>query len=231
MIPLANRFCYYSASAPLSEDDRKDYLDGPLAALPPVIAARLPEIRILLVPYLEKADQPSSAAVPLVSTERPREANALSSGAVFDKSGAVLAFAVKDAEMADYHYRFYHAIAGLVAGPRGEHVPANYVKLLRQELAGGVHGEVDDPGWRLKLELTDSDIKNSKRRSKRFTQYCRQSFVDTLTLYMHGICCDIDVETGPRQLPSNYLRKRLKLLRDLYPPPPGYSVFPEDSRS
>ena len=44
---------------------------------------------------------------------------------------------------------------------------------------------------------------------------------------MHGICCDIDVETGPRQLPSRYLRKRLEVLLGLYPPPAGYAVFPE----
>jgi hypothetical protein len=61
------------------------------------------------------------------------------------------------------------------------------------------------------------------------TEYVRQSFIDTLTLYLHGICCDIDVETGPRQLPSRFLRKRLNLLKSLYPAPTGYSVFPEDA--
>ena len=55
----------------------------------------------------------------------------------------------------------------------------------------------------------------------------RQSFADTLTLYLHGICCDIDVDTGPRQLPSRYLRRRLLLLEELFAPPPGYAVFPE----
>ena len=49
--------------------------------------------------------------------------------------------------------------------------------------------------------------------AKAFRAYARQSFIDTLTLYLHGICCDIDVDTGPRQLPSRYLRKRLLLLR------------------
>ena len=64
MIPLAKPFCYYSASASLSDDDRREYLEEPVAALPPTIAARLPEIRILLVPYLEKdelAKAPTSA--------------------------------------------------------------------------------------------------------------------------------------------------------------------------
>ena len=51
---------------------------------------------------------------------------------------------------------------------------------------------------------------------KAFRAYARQAFVDTLTLYLHGICCDIDVDTGPRQLPSRYLRKRLLLMEEMF---------------
>ena len=68
---------------------------------------------------------------------------------------------------------------------------------------------------------------NARKETKLFRDYARQSFEDTLTLYLHGTCCDIDVETGPRQMPSRYLRKRLELLYSLYPPPEGYAVFPE----
>ena len=53
---------------------------------------------------------------------------------------------------------------------------------------------------------------NIRKETKVFRDYARQSFIDTLTLYLHGICCDIDVETGPRQLPSRHLRKRLSVL-------------------
>ena len=67
----------------------------------------------------------------------------------------------------------------------------------------------------------------SSRASAAFREYARQSFIDTLTLYLHGICCDIDVDTGPRQLPSRYLRKRLLALEELFPPPAGYALFPE----
>jgi hypothetical protein len=49
-------------------------------------------------------------------------------------------------------------------------------------------------------------------------------------LYLHGICCDIDVDPGPRQLASNHIRKRLRYLRGLYPPPEGYAVLPEDQK-
>ena len=64
-----------------------------------------------------------------------------------------------------------------------------------------------------------------------FRDYARQAFVDTLTLYLHGACCDIDVETGPRQMPSRYLRRRLELLMSLFPPPEGYAVLPEQLKS
>ena len=56
MIPLSNTFSYFCASVPLSEEDLKEYLEEPVAALPPAVAAALPKISILLVPYLERAN-------------------------------------------------------------------------------------------------------------------------------------------------------------------------------
>jgi len=39
------------------------------------------------------------------------------------------------------------------------------------------------------------------------------------------------VETGPRQMPSRYLRRRLELLIALFPPPEGYAVLPEQLKT
>lgn len=64
--------------------------------------------------------------------------------------------------------------------------------------------------------------------SEIFRGYVRQAFVDSFTLYLHGICCDIDVDTGPRQLPSRHIRKRLEMPYEVFPPPKGYAVFPEE---
>ena len=230
MIPLAKPFCYYSAAANLSDDDRREYLEEPVAALPPSIAARLPEIRILLEPYLQKdelAKATTTAAEPLVATHKPKDADSISYGLSVSGASAVLAFAVKDTEVADCHYRFYRAIAEMVGGKNGKDIPPAFIDLLRDELKHGAHGEVDEIAWRMKVELEEKD-RESLRPTKRFREYTRQSFIDTLTLFMHGICCDIDVETGPRQLPSNLLRKRLKFLKEHYPAPQGYAVFPED---
>lgn len=229
MIPLVKPFCYYSAAAALTDDDRREYLDEPVAALPPSIAARLPEISILLVPYLRKDDlaKAPTTAEPLVATHKPKDADSISYGLSVSGASAVLAFATKDTEVADCHYRFYRAIAEMVAGKNGKDIPPAFIELLREEIQRGAHGEVDEIAWRMKTELDDKD-RESVRPTKRFREYIRQSFIDTLTLYMHGICCDIDVETGPRQLPSNLLRKRLKFLKETYPAPHGYAVFPED---
>ena len=38
MIPLSNTFSYFCASVPLTEEDLKEYLEEPIAALPPAIA-------------------------------------------------------------------------------------------------------------------------------------------------------------------------------------------------
>jgi hypothetical protein len=135
--------------------------------------------------------------------------------------------AIKDQPVADYHYVFYRAVATLMADRFPAEGQGRYFGLLREELRNRAHGEVDQGSWELKQTLLrrQSEV---RRETKLFREYARQSLIDTLTLYLHGICCDIDVETGPRQLASRYLRKRLQLLHEVLPPPQGYAVFPEE---
>ncbi|MEQ1886115.1 MAG: hypothetical protein ABL967_13710 [Bryobacteraceae bacterium] len=229
MIPLSNTFSYFCASIPMTEEDLKEYLEEPVAALPPAIASALPKISILLVPYLERGEEAEKRKAPesapeYVSIERPPEGRISSFTQLKVGEETVLAFALKDQEVAEYHYRFYHLLASLMSEHCGPEVETKYAQLLREELHADVHGEVDEPSWRLKQALR----RGSSGRAKGFHAYAKQSFADTLTLYLHGICCDIDVDTGPRQLPSRYLRRRLLLLQELYPPPSGYAVFPEE---
>jgi hypothetical protein len=238
MIPLSNTFSYFCASMPMSEEDLKEYLEEPVAALPPAVAAALPKISIFLVPYLERAGAPEKKKAPVaissadyVSIERPPDDLLSTSTQLKLGDETVLAFALKDQEVAEYHYRLFHLLATLMADRRGEDVDNLYGRLLREELSADVHGEVDEPSWRLKQNLRRSGSTRAGQRGKAFSEYARQSFIDTLTLFLHGICCDIDVDTGPRQLPSRYLRKRLMLLEELFPPPKGYVVFPEQLES
>jgi hypothetical protein len=244
VIPLSNTFGYFCASVPMTEEVVKEYLEEPVAALPPSIAAMLPHISILLVPYIERTDEGESRrrrgrraggaalerAADFVVAERPADGKQSWASQVSFENETVLVFALKEQDVAEYHYRLYRRLAALVAEKWPPETAAAYKAMIREELLAGVHGEVDDESWQAKQNLLRRQT-NFKRESPLFQDYVRQSFIDTLTLYLHGICCDIDVETGPRQLPSRYLRKRLNLLKSLYPPPPGYAVFPEDSEA
>jgi hypothetical protein len=227
MIPVTNKFSYFPA-APLSEEDVKEYVEEPVAALPPSLASSLVPVCIALVPYLERTNGKEKGAQPpdTVSFERPPDNRQAAVGKAVSGGQATLLFAIKDRPVADYHYWFYHAVAELAADCVREADQNQFYSLLREELRSRVHGEVDQEGWHLKEALMRRQT-NLRRETKLFREYARQAFVDTLTLYLHGICCDIDVEPGPRQLPSRYLRKRLALLESLYPPPDGYAVFPE----
>src|SRR5271155_2117259 len=232
MIPLSNTFSYFCASVPMSEEDLKEYLEEPVAALPPAIAGALPKISILLVPYLERAngrERSNVKAGDYISIDKPPEGRITSSTQLRMGDETVLAFALKDQEVAEYHYRFYHLLATLLGDHWSDDTEAAYGRVLREELNADAHGEVDEPSWRLKQTLRRVQVSRggAVKNSKTFREYARQSFIDTLTLYLHGICCDIDVDTGPRQLPSRYLRKRLMALELIFPPPSGYAVFPE----
>ncbi len=239
MIPLSNTFSYFCASVPLSEEDLKEYLEEPIAALPPSLAALLPKVSIMLVPYLERVESKEKEGKEkdgkekgalhgdeFVVTERPPESRASWASQVRFDHEEVLVFALKDQDVSEYHYRFYHVLATLAADHCAEEALLEYSGLLREELSARVHGEVDEESWHMKQALLRRDT-NFRKETKVFRDYVRQSLIDTLTLYLHGICCDIDVETGPRQLPSRHMRKRLVLLANLYPPPEGYAIFPE----
>jgi hypothetical protein len=226
MIPLGGKFSYFTAM-PVPEEDLKQYLEDPIAALPPAICQALPAVEIILVPFIEKNNGKGADSV---AFEKPHDHRHVAASRTVGDAAATLVFAIKDEDVSDYHYCFYSAIAALIAGNLAAGAREQFFRVLREELATEVHGEVDERSWHLKQALLRRQT-NVKRETKLFRDYALQSFEDTLTLYMHGLCCDIDVETGPRQMPSRYLRKRLEALITLYPPPDGYAVFPEHLKS
>jgi hypothetical protein len=224
MTPIDAKFSYFLVF-PVADEDLRQYLQDPVAALPEAIAALLPKVGIVLAPYLERGSARTSASVVY---EKPPEARLLYSAQVEGTDFATIFFTLKDEQVSDYHYYLYAELAALLA--RRLPVKANdlYATLLREELSSEVHGEVDEKSWHLKQTVLRRPM-SARKDGKPFREYARQSFEDTMTLYLHGICCDIDVETGPRQLPSRHLRRRLELFKDLFPPPEGHAVFPEDA--
>ncbi len=226
LTPLNGNFSY-TCIHPIAEEDLRQYLHDPIAAISPALAATLPRIGIILAPFVEKANSKSAGSI---ATERPLESRHVPS-AVLEHGGVLfVALGVKDVEVADYHYQFYNALAGVVAARWPLDVQERFFRTIREELSSEVHGEVDEKSWHLKQALLRRQT-NVRKETKLFRDYAKQAFEDTLTLYLHGTCCDIDVETGPRQMPSRYLRRRLELLMSLYPPPEGYAVLPEQLKS
>ncbi len=226
MIPVNSIFSYFS-TLPVAEDDLRQYLHDPIAALPSAVAAGVGKPGLLLVPFLEKANGNGPA---FVEFERPPESRQIFWTRTTKDEMVFLLFGIKEVEIAEYHYSFYNALSNLLAERLEGEPLERYHRLLREELGSDVHGEVDDRSWHQKQALIRRQA-NARKDTKLFRDYARQSFEDTLTLYLHGICCDIDVETGPRQMPSRYLRRRLELLEEIFPPPKGYAVFPEQVRT
>lgn len=226
MIPVTAKFSYFS-TIPIAEEDLRQYVNDPIAAVSPAIVATLPPVGLLLSPYLERGNGKEGD---VVSFERPAEPRYVPSSRCELQGLTVLALAVKDIEIADYHYQFYNALAAVVADNWTPEIQESFYRTIREELSAEVHGEVDERSWHLKQSLLRRQA-NVRKETKLFREYARQAFEDTLTLYLHGTCCDIDVETGPRQMASRYLRRRLELLMSLYPPPEGYAVLPEQLKS
>ncbi|MBZ5575878.1 MAG: hypothetical protein LAP40_04895 [Acidobacteriia bacterium] len=226
MIPLTSKFSYF-CTLPMPEEDLHQYLHDPIGALSPAVIAALPCTHIILAPFLEKGNGKTGDAV---SFDRPSEARYIPVSRRALDNAVVLALGVKDIEVADYHYQFYNALATMLADRWPQDVQERFHRTIREELSSEVHGEVDEKSWHLKQALVRRQT-NVRKETKLFREYARQAFEDTLTLYLHGTCCDIDVETGPRQMPSRYLRRRLELLMSLYPPPDGYAVLPEQLKT
>jgi hypothetical protein len=226
LIPLTNKFSYFS-TLPVAEEDLRQYLNDPIAAISPAICLALPKLGIILAPYLEKGNGKGGDSI---TFERPNDSRHIPWSRTELGGVTMVAFGIKDLEVADYHYQFYNALATLMAERWSQDVQDRFFRTIREELSAEVHGEVDEKSWHLKQALLRRQT-NVRKETKLFRDYARQAFEDTLTLYLHGTCCDIDVETGPRQMPSRYLRRRLELLISLFPPPEGYAVLPEQLKS
>jgi hypothetical protein len=225
LIPLTSKFSYFS-TLPIAEEDLRQYLNDPISAISPAIVAALPKIGVILAPYLEKGNGKGDS----ITFEKPNESRQIACSRSSATDLAMLALGVKDIEVADYHYQFYNALAGIIADTWPQEIQERFFRTIREELSAEVNGEVDEKSWHLKQALLRRQT-NVRKETKLFKEYARQAFEDTLTLYLHGTCCDIDVETGPRQMASRYLRRRLELLMSLYPPPDGYAVLPEQLKS
>jgi hypothetical protein len=206
----------------LDAEQQRQFLREPAEAIPQSLLARLPPLRIILVPYLEKGEDEGTDSV---AFEKP-PAERLLNSSTFDVHDEIfLFFGIEQQDVADYHYWLFQAAAGLGSKALGEDEVSAFSTLVFDELNRGTRGEADELSLQLKLKLQRRQ-RLPGRNTKLMREYILQAIQDTLTLYLHGLCCDIDVDPNPRQLGSRYLRRRLELLSGIYLPNPGYLVFP-----
>ncbi len=226
LVPITPRVSAFEALA-FDAEQRRQFLKEPLEALPTSLLDRLPPLRVVLVPHLEKS---AAGGAGLVAFEKPAPPRALTSAAFDVREEIFLFFGIEQQDVADYHYRLFNAIAAVALRAVPDQDLTRFSTLVLDELNRGTRGEVDDPSLQLKLKL-DRRQRLPGRNTKLMRRYVRQAFEDTLTLFLHGLCCDIDVETGPQQLGSRYMRRRLELLAELFPPNAGYLVFPSSAEN
>src|SRR5215472_11599036 len=67
--PLTSKFSYFSI-LPIAEEDLRQYLNDPIAAISPAIVAQIPNVGVILAPYLERNN---GKEADLVSFDRPPE--------------------------------------------------------------------------------------------------------------------------------------------------------------
>ena len=228
MIPLTSKFSYFSTT-PVAEEDLRQYLNDPIAAISPaIVASSCPKWASILAPYLEKGNGKEGDSV---TFERPPEAAPdLLLPPRTGRHDACWRWASRISRWPTIITSSTARWPAMVAERWSSDVQERFFRTIREELSAEVHGEVDEKSWHLKQALLRRQT-NVRKETKLFREYARQAFEDTLTLYLHGTCCDIDVETGPRQMPSRYLRRRLELLVSLFPPPEGYAVLPEQLKT
>ena len=225
MIPLNSSLSYFSV-IPLEDAELQRLIYDPASAMPPGVRKVAPNLRVVVVAYLEKPAKDATGG-PSVTFEAPARTRRMYSAVTEREDETYLFLAVKDSDVADYHDTFYYELASIIATKGADDLTGPFHELLRDELKSETRGELEERGWRLKEQVVRRQTDFSKQ-TKLLSNYFEQAMADTLALYMHGLCCDIDVEAGPRQLASSYVRRRLVLLREMLPPPKGVALFPEE---
>src|SRR5580698_1683713 len=103
MTPIDAKFSYFLVF-PVAEEDLRQYLQDPVAALPEAIATLLPQVGIVLAPYLERGSARTSVSV---VQGKPAGHRLVYSSHVASPDCAALFFPLKDERVADYHYYLY----------------------------------------------------------------------------------------------------------------------------
>ena len=228
LIPVPGTSLAYFSAVPLDSPDQDHLINDPVSAFPPGLSKILPNLRLVYVPYLELGEPaPDGGSDVVISFQRPpEEIRRLSA---FETVGdeSFLFVSAGFGEEADIHEVLFGALAQQIVSSSDAPFVAPFHKLVSAELRNRVHGEVGDIAWDLKKSLLGPQADENERANLR-KRYFEQALRDTVALYLHGLCCDIDLRANPKQLASKYIRKRLLVIKDHLPPPEGVGLFPSD---
>jgi hypothetical protein len=203
----------------LTPAEERTMVREPAQAVPATIAERLGKLRVLVVPYVACFESGDA-----VSFSKPK--GETHSAVWLDTGERIhLVLPCRELDAHDTGVEFLASVAELLRPRLKQEELDLFTGLLDAELAAGVTGEIDEDALAAKRPLVGS--RGRRRHRQAFGQYRDVSFVSTTAEYMHGLWHDVQVRIGPEHLPVVQLRKRMKLLEELYPPNPGYRLFAE----
>ena len=214
---LAHGWEMHSAIS-LTPAEERVIIREPAKAIPAAIAERVGELRALIVPFI--ACMESGDRVCFTKPEGETHTS------VWEESEARLHLVLSCRELNphDTGFEFLASIGELLRPRLTESELERYTQMLEEEMRGGIAGEIDEDA-RTAKELLLPGRGRRPRRGEKFAEYRDISFVSTAAEYMHGLWHDVQIRVGPEHLPLPQLRRRMRLLAEMFPPNPGYSVF------
>lgn len=227
LIPVNEHVSYFSVE-PLDEKERQRLVFDPIGALPPKVLSLVPNLRLVLVPFLAtEASSESSGATVRISFSEPAGNKRWFSDYQKTETEHFIFVAIRSDDYFDSHVLFYQALASRIIEHADGQLTEMFNLLLDTELKKNARGEVNEFAWLCKKDLL-ALAADAEERQRCLEAYRAAALADTLALYLHGLCCDIDLDNGPKQLASRYIRLRLHLLKDFLPPPKGVALFPDE---
>jgi len=217
---LAHGWEMHSAVSLTPAEDRA-IVREPAQAVPAAVAERVGKIRVLIVPFI--ACMESGDMVYFTKPEGETHTS------VWEESDERLHLVLSCRELNphDTGFEFLASIGELLRPRLTEGELERYTQLLEEEMREGVSGEIDEDARAAKEPLL-SGRGRRPRRGEKFAEYRDISFVSTAAEYMHGLWHDVQIRVGPEHLPLPQLRRRMKLLSEMFPPNPGYTVFAKE---
>jgi hypothetical protein len=219
---LAHDWEMHSAVTLTPAEDRT-MVREPAAAVPDAIAKRIGKLRVLVVPFVA-----CSPAGDLVAWTKP-EGETHSAVWIEGESRTHLVLPCRELDAHDTGFEFLASVAELLRARLREDELDQYTRLLEEEMHLGVTGEIDEEALAAKQPLVSG--RSHRLGHERFEAYRDISLVSTAAEYMHGLWHDVQIRVGAEHLPVRQLRKRMKLLAELFPPNEGYSVFAKELES